>query len=325
MKLLGTMQLFLLAGVGFALLAGLVVSALVPAVLRWTAAWTPAARHRALLLTSVAPMVLALASVLAVALPSLLALAWPAPDHCLVEHDHPHLCLVHLSASAGGWSAGLLLAVLGWLAMRLTSLARALARGAALVRQLSPSSRRVADREAWVVPGREPVCLSVGVLRPKTVVSQGLLAEASPADLTVMMEHEHAHQRRHDTLLRVIARFTSTTMLPDSRRSLLAALELSSERACDEESALRVGDRLQVAETLVAMERRLSAPRENVFVVAFGPSGVPERVEALLAPPRQSGAYAMMLAGFVVVIFVVLASFEPLHHATETALGLLIH
>src|SRR5687767_5203311 len=102
MSVLGAIQLIMLAGAAFALLLGGVASCCAPLVVSATASWAPERRHRALLLLSIAPMVLAGFGVLAVLAPSLLAILWPAYDHCLAHGDHHvHLCLVHLPHHMG--------------------------------------------------------------------------------------------------------------------------------------------------------------------------------------------------------------------------------
>jgi hypothetical protein len=87
-----------------------------------------------------------------------------------------------------------------------------------------------------------------------------------------------------------------------------------------------VGDRLRVAETLLAVERLLAgaaAPAHPALLAVAG-SSLPERVRGLLAepaverPPRAArwatlGALALLALGA-----------EPLHHATEHLLEVLL-
>lgn len=330
MRLLGTVQLLVLAALAFASIGGLIGSAVIPFVVRGTARWTPASRHRALVLIGLAPVLLTFVALLSVVLPSLLAPVWPEHDHCLVHDDvHAHLCFVHLSSHAGSWAGWALIAGVGlWSAGRLTIGAKTLARASGLLRQLSRSARFDAQRKAWVMPTAEPLCLSVGALRPRLFVSEGLLAKTSAREVEIMVAHEEAHVRRWDTLVRLLVRVASQALLPGPRRMLLAAIELSSEQACDEEAACSVGDRLAVAETLLAVERLLTSAasrRLQPLAAAFGPSSVPQRVEALLAPPRDTSAVlliAMGLSGFVVFL---LAVSQHLHHVTESALAAFTH
>jgi hypothetical protein len=127
---------------------------------------------------------------------------------------------------------------------------------------------------------------------------------------------------------RCAARLLSWPHLPALRRALLAELALFSEQACDAEAARRVGDRLLVAEAILAVERLLAAraPVEAAALPAFGGSPVAERVRELLAPERTPppAASTRGLAAFGALgVLTALALADPLHHATEHLIGLL--
>lgn len=327
MRYLGNLQMFLLAAIAFWLLAGTLVSLAVPAVVRQTTGWAPASRHRGLVLLGLAAPLLTLTALISVALPSLLASVWPELDHCTAHEGHPHLCLVHASSHAD--------ALLGWvvigsaalsLAPRLATRASSLWNAPRLLDRLWGQARWDARRQVWVVFTEQPFCISVGLIRPRIVVSAGLLIAATEDELTVMLAHEAAHVRQRHTLTRLFVRAASFPLLSRARRALLTALDLSAEQACDEAAAGQVGDRLRVAETIVAMERRLvTAVNTHPLVAAFGASSVSQRVESLLAPRRQTGAalsLALLLSGLVVGV---LCISPPLHHATESTLALLAH
>jgi hypothetical protein len=327
MKYSGNLQMFLLAAIAFWLLAGTLMSAAVPLVVRRTPRWAPASRHRALVLLGLAVPVLTLTALISVALPSLLGSVWPELDHCIVHEGHPHLCFVHASPHAD--------TLLGWvliggaalsLAPSLATRASALWNAPRLLDRLVRLARWDARRQIWVVPTEQPFCMSVGLLRPRIVVSAGLLAAATDDELTIMLSHEAAHVRQRHTLTRLLVRVASFPLLPQSRRALLTTLELSAEQACDEAAAARIGDRLRVAEIIVAMERRLVTVVNTYSpVAAFGASSVSQRVESMLSPQRHTGAaltLALLLSALVVGV---LCISPPLHHVTESTLALLAH
>lgn len=325
--MIGTLQLLGLAATGFGLVGSLAVTVAQPFVLRATQGWAPASRHRALRLLGLAPLIGTAVALLSVLTPSLLALAWPAFDHCFVHEDgHAHLCLIHGAGGHGGLAVWLILAASSaWVSAGLAHEARRLIEGRTLVRRLLASARHDVARNAWIVPTDQPLCVSVGLLRPRLVVSQGLLDRASTDELAVMVAHEDAHQARHDALWRLVVRVGALVLPLRARERLHVALELASERASDEHAAAVVGDRLRVAETLLAMERRLASP-QGALITAFGSSSVPARVEALLgdAPPP---ARAPRLAAFLALVagVLLLAAHDGLHHATESALAHLFH
>lgn len=329
MTFLGALQLFLLAVIAFVALSGVLVSALVPFVLRWTEAWAPASRHRALALLAAAPLVLSAASLVSVLLPSLLGFVWPVLDHCRVHGGHSHLCFVHPSRDAGGWAGWTLIAVASaWLLVRIWRGARRLAHAARLVRSLEDAASHDAALGLWIVPTASPLCLSAGLLRPRFLISSGLLRALSESELHVVVAHEHAHEQRKDSLVRAAVRVATSLSPSAARTKLLAAIELAAERACDEAAAEQTGDRLAVAETLLAIERRFTgaAPQAtNAFAAGFGSSSLPMRVAGMLAPAPRASALRILVTALSLAVLLVLGSFELLHHATETVLAILNH
>jgi Zn-dependent protease with chaperone function len=329
MSVVAVIQLIALAAFSFALLFGSVASCSAPLVLARTACWAPEYRHRALLLASVAPTVLAAFGVLAVLAPSLLALAWPEYDHCLRHDDHHvHLCLIHWPRHLGNLSSWFVLAIaVGW---TLVQAARALAelyRAWRCAAQLRLHGHGDAEMGANILPTGAPLCLLAGVFRPTLFLSRGLLAGVEPAHVAIILHHERAHAARQDILLRLVARAGTVFMWPSARAGLLAALELAAEQSCDEVAASRVGDRLQVAEAILGVERLLqkAASTLSPLAVAFGGDTVPQRVAALLEPPRASGNVVLLASAFATLLCGVLAASEPLHHLTESLLGALVH
>jgi Zn-dependent protease with chaperone function len=321
---LASLQMLILAGLGFALIAGCAASFLVRPALEWTADWDPARRHRALLLLAAAPWLWALSAVLSVMLPSLLGVYWPARDHCEVHGGHSHLCFVHPAHGYGGslgWTA--IAAAIGWALWRLMRRVHALGRAASVVHQLSAEADYDARHGVWIVPSTAAFCVAAGLCRPRLLASQGLVATASEEQLSVVLHHERAHVRRRDNLLRLFVTAASVLLLPRARAALLAGLALAAERACDETAALLAGDRLRVAETLLALEARLHADVHfgpGLSVASFGASSLPQRVEAMLAPAPTRGSCTALGTLTAVAALCVLAVHDGLHHATESLL-----
>jgi Zn-dependent protease with chaperone function len=295
-------------------------------VRRQTQSYAPDARHRALLLLSLAPVTFATAFVLAVMSPSALALAWPSFDHCLTDTGHLHLCLAHLPESSG--SPALLVAVTltaTYLAGRAALGGRDLWVASRLTRRLiaSATGRR---HGTLVLPTSRPLCLLAGMLRPKIVMSQGFLAAVTDAELEAILRHERAHADRYDTLTRLVARVATIFMLRGAREALLAELELAAEQSSDEAGAAVLADRIAMAETILKVERILDAPNAELrsWAVSFVGSSVPSRVAALLEDRRHERPWSpsLLAAALALALF---ASSSELHHVTEILLGLITH
>lgn len=328
MSVLGAIQLILLAGFAFAQVFGWLASGAAPLLLSATATWSPERRHRALLVMSFAPALLPVFSVLAVLAPSFLALLWPEYDHC-ARHgdDHVHLCLAHLPRELGNASSCLLLLLLaGWLALRATRALDELYRAWRWSSQLRAHALTDAGLGASVVPTRRALCFIAGVFRPTILVSRGLLDAVAPEQLAIILHHEHAHAARRDVLLRIVAQAATLFMWRSARAALLDALELAAEQSCDEVAASNIGDRLQVAETILRVERLLqtTAFGPSPLSLAFGGDTVSQRVAALLEAPRRSGNALLPWVGVVLLSSGLLATSVPLHHLTESLLGALV-
>lgn len=329
MSVLGALQLVALAGLAFSLLSAGFASCCAPLVLSGTASWSPERRHRALLLLSVAPMVLAAFGVLAVLAPSLLALIWPELDHCLSHGDHHvHLCLVHLPGKLGNATSWLvLMLVIGWCFARATRALADVYKASRRAQQLHAHGHDNIELGAHVLPTAAPLCLLVGMFRPTLFLSKGLLAAISPEQVAIVLHHERAHAARHDVLLRLVARAGTIFMFPSARAHLLEALELAAEQSCDEVAASSVGDRLLVAEAILWVERLMQTTATHLtpLAVGFGGDSVPQRVSALLEAPRRAGNVLVLGWGFAAMLCGVLAASAPLHHLTESLLEALVH
>jgi Zn-dependent protease with chaperone function len=326
-KVFAVLELVFWAWLAVAVVASVLVSAVSPLARRAADHFAPDARHRALLVLAVSPVLLATALVLAVMSPSLLALAWPAFDHCLVHPGHVHLCLVHLPER---WNSPVLLVSLTFVSTFLVGKAalgiRELVRASRLGSRLVARASAAHDLGALVLPTAQPLCLLVGLFRPSILVSKGFLDSIAGDELRAVLRHERAHAERHDTLLRLAARISTVFMLPNARRALLQTLELAAEQSSDEAGASELGDRLGMAEVILKVERVLQvAPVElRAFSFSFGGTSVPLRVAALLEPPIQKRPRLPIALAALLSIALFVASPE-LHHATETLLGLIAH
>ena len=84
-----------------------------------------------------------------------------------------------------------------------------------------------------------------------------------------------------------------------------------------------MGDRLLVADAIVAVERLFGAvpPPPGLAALSFGGSNVSARVEWLLREPALDRGVRSFKWIVVAALFALLAA-DPLHHAAETVLGI---
>lgn len=327
----------MIAGIDTSLLALVVYGAvvlgttgMVCAVWPWLAGrlqrTAPARRGRIALALAVAPTALPTLVVLLTLLPGLAALVGLGSDHCTRHADHPHLCLVHPMAvgTPALLAAGVVvLAVLGVGAIRRLRALRSAARSVAWMRRVPGRPLEPGVRE---IASELPFSVTAGFWRPDVLVSTALTSTLTARQLEAVVAHERTHRRRRDPLRRSVAGLLSAPLPGPVRREVLATLDLASEQLCDEEAARAVGDRLLVAEALLAVARlsgsaRTAAPAP---LTGFADGAVEARVRGLLGPPRPVSGRGVL--GWAAV-FALLAwvGADAVHHTVEHLLQLALH
>lgn len=147
-----------------------------------------------------------------------------------------------------------------------------------------------------VSPHSVPLALSFGIHKPTIIVSQGMLAEFSPAELETVLAHELAHTIRRDnlwnwplTLLRDALFFLPTSHL--AWREMV----VSQEEACDDLTITWTERPLDLARSLV---KAWQYPRPRDLVLLAGvflvtpffrrASAVERRVERIIRTHRSA-------------------------------------
>lgn len=325
--MLGVLHITLLAWLLFAVSISLLVAALYPFVRPRIATLSPAVRAVVLRGVNLLPIVGGLALTLLCFMPTAVGLVFPGFDHCPSHgQSHLHLCLTHLPGYTGALPGWILVAGFGsvFIARSMALLLR-FAESHRLLGQLVGTATFDSDTQAWIVDSSAAFAMTTGIVQKKTLLSRGL-ARALPARLIgAVVAHEHAHERRNDGFWKLVTAVLSLAHLSATRSALLADIEFACEQACDEEAGVELGDRILVAEALLAVHRvRQHVPALGLAAVSFGARGVRGRVESLLASGNlvtwRPGAIrgALLASGLVL-----LAVAEPMHHLAETIVGLL--
>ena len=324
MSMLATLTLASVAFSACALFASLSVTLLWPFVHRASRIAHPRTRSRLAAWAAVGPFTLASTLVVLCLLPGVLPWLGIADDHCTTHADHPHLCLVHASASFTPLLLVMAISLTGPLVVAASRRARAVVASVKTVSRLRRAASESLGQGIRRIPSPRCVSMAVGVLDPVVIVSSGLTDSLERDQLEVVVAHERAHVRRRDPLIRSLAALLSFPLPPSRRRHVLEELELASEQACDEEAAGIVGDRLRVAETLLAVERLGSRNAIAMPVTASGIAGgtLTPRVHAMLRDPIESAPRGRAWR-FVAVPLLALIAADPVHHAVEHLVALL--
>lgn len=289
----------------------------------------PAARATILSGMAALPFIGALAGLLASFLPSLLSWVGVVADHCHLHPDHIHLCLQHPPQLAHTFFASMFVAsVLLACGALVSSAILHFMNARRLVGQLLQMSEYDRVRGLHIVDTDAPLAFAAGLRSPRLFLSSGLVARLSATQLAAVIAHERAHARRHDALIHTVASALAYLHFPATRKLLLGDLALAAEQACDEAACEVTGDRLVVAEAILAVEK-MFVPRKGPELraaVHFNGSNVGERVIALLNAQqleRPSSRVFWTAASCALVGLALLG--DPLHHATESLLGLIFH
>ena len=289
----------------------------------------PAIRADLALGAAAVPAAAVLLVAIAIAFPGGLDLLGVRADHCNEHGGHGHLCLAHpavaspaLVALGALVAAGSLLRAGRWAAARFLA-----ARDLAELLRLGRAGPDGAD--VVRLDGNAVVCHAAGAFSPRVLISTRLVAELAPELLTAALEHERAHVRRRDVLARDGISVLGLFAWPGGPTAAADAWEEAAEEAADAEAAHRFGGPL-LARALVAVARMSLGPAPSAHSgsgMAFVGARLSRRVHALLdRPPRRRPALALAVVpalGLAIAGFAAVYA-DPLHHAAETALHLLL-
>jgi len=165
-----------------------------------------------------------------------------------------------------------------------------------------------ADTELLIVDSPTPIAFALPGHPSRIVASPAMLRAMDPQGRRVLFAHERAHLRLHHHLYQAavdVGAAISPALIP-----LRAKVRFSMERWADEESAAELGERKPIARALA--RAGLAATSHPAPSLAFGASGVPARVEALLGKAPTRRRWPVLWPGVLGVGAVVLAA-EAIH------------
>jgi len=320
---LGLIQFGLLAILCFSILSALFSAAVYPIVRKRLSEMPPVLRSNVLLVWLGAPTLIGVALTALTFMPSLLSIVGFAPDHCNVHDGHLHLCLFHPPLPVDNTVIQLFLAALVGVAvifigMHLSKILHAYK----FQRILMMASRPHTIHDINVVDWDMPLALSTGIRRIRVFISSQLIQSLSPKQLEVVIAHEQSHLSRRDPVRHLIAHTFSFTHFPWLRKNMLMDFDLATEQACDEVAAEKVGNRLYVADTILAVERLFTVRSFPYMAKSISGSNITARVESLLSPSpihvSASKGYMTMIAASL--LFTMIAMMNDFHHFTESIL-----
>jgi MFS family permease len=238
---------------------------------------------------------------------------------------------IPLIAAEGPWSVGVLAA--NDPVNRVVAVVCGLALLASVVALVVVSWRRVRVLvDAWrecrelsvagdlaVLDDPVPAAFALPGAPGRVVVSSGMLQALATDERQALLAHERAHLRhRHHLFLLVLQLAAAVQPL---LRPLTRAGAFAVERWADEEAAAEVGDRALVARAVARAALAAKRTPQPALSAIGGP--VPQRVQALLAPPAP--LRRGLVAVFAVVMLLCCASLAEATHDTEELFETAMH
>lgn len=207
---------------------------------------------------------------------------------------------VPLVAAQGPWSVAVLQAEVpvsrgvaavcggGVLIVVVSVTAASWRRGRALIDAWREYRRFAVGGDLTVVDDPVPAAFAVPGRPGRVVVSSGMLRVLDASERQALLAHERAHLRHRHHLFSLALHLAAAViplLRPVERAGVFAV-----ERWADEEAGVVVADRPLVARAVARAALAASRARQGVLAAIGGP--VPQRVQALLAPPvpRRNGA-----------------------------------
>lgn len=240
---------------------------------------------------------------------------------CQRLSGHPQLLLV------GGGSALLILLLVAFASalLHLRRTARLTRwmdarRSGPMVERVGLLAKHLGFTEAvQIAPDDSVFAFTYGLLRPRVMLSQGLVGSLDDGELEAVLRHELAHARRRDPLRILIARSLARASMavpgaPGALETYLCRLELSADRSV----VTAMGGVLPLAS---ALQRTLSAlPMPDIALAAVsGLSATDVRIDHLLGistsprllAPSVNRAHAAVFCVAVAVYLCLLVASVP--------------
>jgi len=182
---------------------------------------------------------------------------------------------------------------------------------------------------AYEIDVEAPVLALVGVLRPRLLVTRGLLAALTPEELAASLAHELEHSRAWDNLKRLAMRSTpdilvrSAAMRAIEEQWVIASEHGADRLACDHDPRARCA--LASALVKVAKLTPRTPPLAEPISTLVGGGDVASRVRRLLEDRISTGAASLPRAAGWIALLALMAGlfiiYNPLlrgvHEATE--------
>jgi len=240
-------------------------------------------------------------------------LYWPELAVGLVEsHCHANSCRQHGPSTP--WALIPALALLLWVLSRvLLGCYQKWLPAWRLGKQLTDVSKLQGNY--YELPSPVATAFTMGWLRPKIFISEGLTAQCDADDIACILDHEQGHRQRQDNLRHLLAWLFTAPFLQSWVQQVLDDHRLACEQACDRLACARQSAE-SVAGTLIRVAR-LQGGVSPTGSSAFADNHTELRIRALLGeqPQRFMVSTLAIMSGLVLMLLAALVN--PVHTLLE--------
>jgi Zn-dependent protease with chaperone function len=182
----------------------------------------------------------------------------------------------------------------------------------------------------FAIDASQPMMALVGVLRPRLLVTRGLVDALTTAELAASVAHEVGHRRSLDNLKRLAMRMAPDCFSAATARAIEQRWAAAAERAADyAATGADAADRCALASALVKVARLMPiAPVPTVEPISLlVTADIASRVRVLLseAPPTPRPSTAVRWLAAALAVASLALAYTPLVRAVHAATEVLVH
>ncbi|MBL4868769.1 MAG: M56 family metallopeptidase [Pseudomonadales bacterium] len=191
-----------------------------------------------------------------------------------------------------------------------------------LLNQLDIASQTILAPNIQLIEAGLPLAFSLGVFKPRAVLSTGLVNRLTSQQLHIVCAHEAKHIHYRDGLYKWLLCFMCSFHWPGVKRALLKEHVISLEIRADQQVALNIQNPIAVAETIVTVQRLMGPTMIDEPLCQFIGSELEQRVHYLLAKTPDSALpkYSASL-GFIGSLVLAVCGSVPLHNTIEALIS----
>jgi BlaR1 peptidase M56 len=185
---------------------------------------------------------------------------------------------------------------------------------------------------AYAIASTFPIVAMVGIVRPRIIVAENVLAACSPLELEAIVAHERSHLRRRDNARRLLMWASPDILMwTTAGRRLVAKWQTATEEEADDEAGRGCPERrLHLAEALLRVARLAPpgvAPVDLPASALYRGEDLADRVRRLVDPNASRNTSSRRrnwtLATAFVLLPASLLALRAIHDWMEIAIAFL--